>query len=100
MGKNEAVYVGESSRSLYERAKEHFEDALGQKEDSHIYKHWETCHMGEGRPRFKFSIVRSFQDCLSRQIAESVRIGLRVHVLNSQAVYSRCRLPRLTVDRE
>ena len=100
MGRDEAVYVGESSRSLYERAKEHLEDALGQEEDSHIFKHWETCHRGEEMPRFKFSIVRSFQDCLSRQIAESVRIGIRGKVLNSQAVYSRCRLPRLTVDRE
>ena len=76
MRKDEAVNVGESSRSLYERSKEHVEDALSQKEDSHIFKHWETCHRGEGRPRFKFRIVRSFQDCLSRQIAESVRIWL------------------------
>ena len=101
VGGNDAiVYVGESSRSLYERTKEHWEDAGGGSEDSHIHKHWINVHSGVGAPKFKFRVIRSFQDCLSRQIAESVRIDMRGTVLNSQAVYSRCRLPRLTVDKE
>ena len=36
------VYVGESSRSIYERAKEHVADREKQSEDSHQIKHWLT----------------------------------------------------------
>ena len=51
-------------------------------------------------PLFGFRIVRSFQDSLSRQVAESVRIDLRGEgVLNSKAVYSRNRLPRLEIQK-
>ena len=52
-------------------------------------------------PRFKFRMVASFQDSLTRQVAESVRIDMRKgRVLNSKTEYSRCKLPRLTVDLE
>ena len=51
-------------------------------------------------PRFRFKIVKTFHDSLSRQVAESVRIDLRNHVLNSKSVYSRNRLPRLEVEKQ
>ena len=57
-------------------------------------RHWEECHAGEDMPEFRFKIVRSFQDSLSRQVSESVRIDLREEVFNSKTVYSRNRLPR------
>ena len=34
------VYVGESSRSLYERTKEHWNDAVKDAPDNHMRKHW------------------------------------------------------------
>ena len=38
---------------------------------------------------------------MTRQISESVRIDLRgENVLNSRTEYSRCRLPRLTLDKD
>jgi hypothetical protein len=37
-------------------------------------------------PEFRFRIVRLFADCLSRQVAESVRIDLREEVLNSKTM--------------
>ena len=98
--KKEAVYVGETSRSIYERSKEHWGDWRDGKEDSHILKHWLTEHNGEGKPDFRFKVIRIFKDCLSRQVAESVRIQERGEVLNSKTVYSRCKIPRLTIDRE
>ena len=50
---------------------------------------------------FQFKIIGSFQDALSRQISEAVRVGMRCGgVLNSQSEYSRCKLPRLTIDRD
>ena len=72
------------------------------KVESHMLKHWETDHSDDkGLPNFKIRIVRTCQDALSRQVGESVRIVLRGgNVLNSRTEYSRCRLPRLTIDRE
>ena len=96
-----AVYVGETGRSIFERSSEHVKDAQSQKEESHMVKHWLTDHPQEvNLPPFKFKVVASFQDALSRQVAESVRIDMRGGlVLNSKTEYSRCRLPRLTIDR-
>ena len=96
-GKN--IYVGETSRSLYERSKEHVRDGKKRVEDSHIAKHWDEFHQVEEMPEFRFRIVKRFQDSLSRQVSESVRIDLREEVLNSKTVYSRNRLPRLEVEK-
>ena len=65
------VYVGESSRSIYERAKEHAYDEKAMKIDSHRIKHWmESHHDREEAPPFKFRIVGKFKDCMTRQIME------------------------------
>ena len=66
----EGVYVGESRRSLYERAGEHIADARSMNEDSHMVKHWATSHPEmETAPNFKIKIIVSFQDSLTRQIS-------------------------------
>ena len=38
------VYIGETSRSLHERAFEHLKEAEGFGSKSHILKHWMTSH--------------------------------------------------------
>ena len=98
----QGVYVGETGRSLHERAGEHWRDAQGKQEDSHIIKHWLTDHSDLGTPpKFRMKVVGSFTDALSRQLSEAVRIDLRGGgVLNSKTEYSRCRVPRLVVDME
>ena len=100
MNEVKGVYVGESARSVFERAQEHWSDRMGQKEDSHMVKHWLDEHTDLPEPPpFKIKVISSFRDSLTRQISESVRIDLRGGgVLNSKTEYSRCRLPRLTVD--
>ena len=67
-----------------------------------MMKHWQEHHSQEQTgPKFRVRKVDSFRDSLSRQISESVRIDLRgENVLNSRTEYSRCRLPRLTLDKE
>ena len=98
--KRKGIYVGETSRSLYERCKEHhLRGVLKREEDSDIAKLWEDCHQGEEMPTFRFKIVKSFQDCLSRQVSESVRIDMRTDPLNSKTMYSRNRLPRLELEK-
>ena len=61
------IYVGESSRSLYERTREHVADRLSRKEDSHQIKHWLLDHGDlQEPPEFKFRLIRSFKDPMSR----------------------------------
>ena len=67
-----SVYVGETSRSIAERSKEHWEDFRSQKEDSHILKHHWTHHMGEGEPEFLFKIVKHHRSALGRQVGEAI----------------------------
>ena len=52
---------------------------------SHIAKHWDDRHLGAEMPHFTFRIVKRFQDSLSRQVSEGVRIDMR------EEVYSRNR---------
>ena len=96
------VYVGETGCSIYERAGEHHQDALTYKTDSHRIKHWQLDHPElESPPTFRIKVVGSFSDALTRQVSESVRINMRGgNVINSKTEYSRCRLPRLTIDME
>ena len=98
----QGIYVGESSRSLYGRAKEHLSDREGWKEESHQVKHWITEHPElQEPPRFRFRLVRGFKDPMSRQLSEAVRIELRGgSILNSKSEYNRCRVPRLRIDLE
>ena len=65
-------------------------------------KHWVLDHPElSSPPQFKFTIVASFQDLLTRQTAESVRIERGGEaILNSKSEYSRCRVPRLRIDME
>ena len=52
-------------------------------------------------PRFKFNLISSFKDALTRQISEAVRIERgRVEILNSKSEFNRCRIPRLRIDLE
>ena len=68
LGKRHGVYVGESARSLHERSLEHVGDYQGKKEDSHMVKHWMTSHPElDDPPAFRFRLVRSFPDALTRQ---------------------------------
>ena len=50
------------------------------------------------QPAFRFRIIGKFKDCLSRQIAEAVRLSLRPNSLNSKGEYGRCVIPRLVVE--
>ena len=55
------VYVGESSRSIYERAKEHVAGKDSKDEDNHQIKHWLSSHEDLlSPPPFKFTIIKTF----------------------------------------
>ena len=95
----EQVYVGESSRSSYERGGEHERDFQRRNEDSHILKHLEIVHPGVVEPQFQFRVAQTFQSALARQVSEAVMIRRKGEaVINSKGVYNRCYLPRLTIE--
>ena len=98
----EGIYYGESSRSLAERAAEHYRDARKFDKGSHMVKHWIEKHpeMNE-LPPFTITILRSFKDCLTRQVSEAVTMYLsRDRLLNSKNEYVQNCISRVTVEED
>ena len=97
-----SIYVGETSRSIQERGREHWSASTGSnkaKEGSHMAKHVELEHQGE-QPKFILRAVQYYKTALARQTGEAVRIrrrGGEGAVLNSRSEFNRCFIPRLRV---
>ena len=95
------VYVGETSRSLAERAGEHRQDLKDEKEHSHMFTHREEKHQGEEQVRMKFSVAKVCRSALERQVRETVCIKLLTkegaHLLNNKIEYNRCLIPEITM---
>ena len=94
-------YIGESSRSAYERGWEHVNDMASLNSRSHMLKHAIIDHPGEDMSLVKFGmkVVKYCQSSFERQVLESVLIqSERKHhnILNSRSEYNRCSLPRLS----
>ena len=94
-----SLYVGETARSIMERAGEHWADGLAGKEESHMADHQAMAHEGE-QPQFNFSVIKQCTSSLERQVREAVRIQMRGLVLNRKGTFNRCKLTRLVVDTE
>ena len=97
-----SLYVGESSRTVQERALEHWGAARRKDKTSHIDKHQQMEHGGE-QPDFHFKVVSYHRTALSRQVKEAIRIRRRggaSNILNSRSEYNRCHIPRLVVEQE
>ena len=100
--KEGSIYVGETSRSIFERSKEHWKDFQGGSDKSHILRHQGATHPGE-QPEFVMRTVKYHRTALSRQIGEAVRIARRGGagaILNSKAEFDRCHIPRLVLEEE
>ena len=93
------LYVGESSRSIQERSKEHWEDVRGKKEDSHMIRHQIVEHRAAYSPKFIMGVANYNKTALSRQISIALRIRRR-RVLRSRSEYNRSHIPRLRVENE
>ena len=80
-----AVYVGETARNLYTRGREHFQNYQRRQPDSFMIKHQQDRYAG-AEEEYKAKVICSFNDCLSRQIAEGVQIRrCEKEVLNTKA---------------
>ena len=95
---SQAVYIGESGRSLYERSAEHLADAEKRKRCSHIFKHWALTHPElESQPQFKFTVLKAHKTAFDRQLHEAVRISTHGN-LNSKTEYRQNQIKRLAVQ--
>ena len=96
-------YIGESSRSLYERSIEHMNDYQSLSERSHMLKHYLTAHRDMDRDQVRFGIrVRNqYKKAFERQIGEAISIEQemlkKTTLLNSKSEFNRCTVPRLTM---
>ena len=80
-----SLYVGETARSVGERAPEHWRDTETGKEESHMLEHQAAAHMGEQTPpEFHFKVVKKFQSSLERQVWDAIRIQMRGNLLNNR----------------
>ena len=94
-------YVGETSRSLYERAWEHENDKKQLKPQSHLLKHIVDIHGDQEIDDIKFGIrvLKFTKSSFERQVLESVLIQqerVKHHLLNSRSEFNRCAVPRLS----
>ena len=93
-------YIGETSRSMYDRGYEHLDKLATLNSDSHMLKHMVTEHEGEDFHNVKWGMfVRKFvRSSFERQIEEAVSIEREkhtCHILNSRSEYYQSCLPRL-----
>ena len=70
-------YIGETSRNIYTRLREHLRDARVGSKDSVLLRHKKDKHSTENTtPTFRAKVLKSFRKgALQRQIAESVYIN-------------------------
>ena len=69
-------YVGESSRSAWERVGGHWRDYTTSGEKSHMLKHSSRYHKNLEKPTFQLNVVKYCRSTLQRQIFEAVRISV------------------------
>ena len=95
-------YTGQTSRSLYQRGKEHLTGFLKKDENNALYKHSVDKHDGE-YVEFEMKVVKQHFSAFSRLVHESVRIKRNyrdssISVLNSKSEWGSNKLPRLVIE--
>ena len=100
-------YVGETGKNAYTRGKQHMQGLKGKNENNAFYKHWKNFHETPGEPKssrlenYEFIVAKTFQDPLSRQINEMVRMThFNGHLLNSKAEWNAPPIVRIIVINE
>ena len=94
-------YIGETSRSVYERTWEHTHSMEQLQTSSHMLKHMLEMHSEEEIKDVEFGakVIRFTRTAFERQVMESVLIQEereQHHILNSKLEYNRCSFPRMT----
>ena len=92
-------YIGESSRSIFERGKEHKSDLKYRRTRSHMLRHCEEIHTNENPDEIEFGmrLISSSRTAFERQLKEAVYIEMLSgpYLMNSRLEYSRCNIPKM-----
>ena len=95
------LYIGETSRSLSERAAEHSDGGIRLDVGNFVTKHWLEAHSKmEKAPTFRFKVKKVHRDPLSRELHEAVLIekaNTLCGILNSKNEWSSGTITRLSV---
>ena len=93
------VYEGETARSARVRGLEHVSNYKNKRKDNPLYKHKVNEHNDE-EMAFRMEITKKYQDPLSRQANEAVRISKRKknELLNSKNEFNHPPITRITVE--
>ena len=92
---SKSIYIGESSRNLYTRSKEHLASYRSGEVTSFIGKHQNTSHPGE-EPMYVAKVTSRTRDCLTRQVREAILIRRsQVPILNSKTEWHQPALYRV-----
>jgi len=91
-----------TSRTAFERGKEHLRKLIGCAQDSPLYKHTEEVHLGK-EVYFKMKTIKKHFTALDRSLHEAVRIRRQSNnptmiSLNSRAEFGFSSLSRLTIS--
>ena len=96
-------YIGETSRSTYERALEHQLNCSSLNTNSYMLKHWMDIHEEEEMKDgdFRIKVLKYTQSSFERQILESVLLqeNMSHNLLNSKSEYNRFAIPRIKTRR-
>ena len=104
-----AVYYGQSSRTLLERASEHNKAYLAKSKKSHAWWHIEECHEDEAKQElpslawWKWSLKEAPISCFSRVVGEAVYIKLSMankseKNLNGREEFGFYELPQISIN--
>ena len=97
-----AIYHGETSRTLYTRSKEHCTGQKKKKDDNPMHKQQANFHPGQ-EVQFSIKAIRFFNDPLTRQINEGVRINHSKstpgYLMNSKSEFHQGVVARVTISR-
>ena len=97
--RHKGLYIGQTYRTLAERAKEHRQSFKDLENGSFMFKHWYLEHRDSvSPPKFQFKVIQQHKDPLSRMIHEAILISDKAS-LNSKAEWKGYRLARLTVEK-
>ena len=95
------VYQGESHRTLYERASEHWEGLKNQTEESVLTRHWRECHEDRAsQPEFRIKLVGTCRTSTERQIKEALLINSEDSdcLINNKSEWGQNPVPRQATE--
>ena len=74
-GRSTAVYIGETARTLRQRAGEHWNTLNNWSSNSFMLRHWISSHGTLTEPpNFSFKVLKKFTEPMGRQIFEALKI--------------------------